>query len=141
MAKVEIEVKEGKKLIISEGNINKGKFRFVAMGLTMLDDKHKEIVLAKVMQDLGFNANWLLWCLIEARDYNTNKSKFISTDLSAAMKKRIVRGYEELLNKKLVKRIRPMEYMINPDFILPNLNNYTECKAEWDNKKKVERNE
>lgn len=133
MARVEIEISEGKEVRISEKKVYKHNIKFLALGVGMIGDKDKEIEISKIMQELDFNANWLLWCLIEKRDFNTNVAIFTANDMSNTLKKRAVRGYKELFSKKLVVRIEQKKYMINPDLVIPNFNNYEKCKIEFKN--------
>lgn len=131
MAKVEIEICDGKEVTISERKKYRHNIKFVALGIMMIDDKNKEIEISRIMQELGFNANWLLWCLIEKRNYNTNVSMFSANELGNDLKKRLVRGHKELSEKNLVIRIKKATYMLNPDVVIPNFNNYAECKNTW----------
>ena len=83
MARVEIEISEGKEVRISEKKVYKHNIKFLALGVGMIGDKDKEIEISKIMQELDFNANWLLWCLIEKRDFNTNVAIFTANDMSS----------------------------------------------------------
>lgn len=131
MAKVQIEVKEGRELVITEKASHKTKHKFYAVGMHMkVDDKLESI--ATIMKELESNAYWLLWSLVEVRDYNTNVAVLNMAGLDAALKQRGVRGYKELRDKKLVLKVKRSHYMINPDFIKPDFNVYNECKLVWD---------
>jgi hypothetical protein len=131
MAKLEIELRDGKELVITEKASHKSKHKFYAVGMEMMVDNKLESV-AGVMKDLDSNAYWLLWSLIEIRNYSTNISVFSMANFDAALKARGVRGYKELRDKKLVVKVKRSHYMINPDFIKPDFNVYNDCKMVWE---------
>lgn len=131
MAKVEIEVKEGKELVISERVSHKTKHKFYAVGMQMvMEDKLENT--ATIMKDLESNAYWFLWSLVEVRNYSNNIAVLCMANYDAGMKQRGVRGYKELRAKGLVIKVRRSHYMINPDFMKPDFNVYAECKIVWD---------
>lgn len=131
MAKLEIELCDGKELVITEKTKHKSKHKFYAVGMQMMVDNKLESV-ASVMKELDSNAYWLLWSLIELRDYSNNVAVFSMAELDAALKQRGVRGYRELRDKGLVMKIKRSHYMINPDFIKPDFNVHSQCKLVWD---------
>lgn len=131
MAEITVKVSDDKEVVVSERKKYKTKHKFIALGMTMYNEDEVKKT-AHIMMELSVSAHWLIWNLIAQRDYNNNVVKMELKNLSSAEKQRGARGYKELKDKKLAVRIDKSVFLINPDFILPNFNNYQACKEHWD---------
>lgn len=130
MGKLTIEFTQGKEVVVSERNATGHRHRFNAMSINMNTDEGLKNI-AMIMRELSVSGNWLVWGLIMARDYNTNLAELVMKGYCSADKQRAVRGYSELKAMGLVLKKGKSVFMINPEFIMPNFNNYDACQAQW----------
>ncbi len=86
--------------------------------------------LYDVLQYLSPPATWFWWALVKGRNSHTNVSIYrASSNLEA---KKITKGFTELKEKKLVKRIKQKHYILNPLAIIPDFKEFNSVSSYWE---------
>jgi ERCC4-related helicase len=116
----------------NEVKINPGAGVYVTTGdyvklpyFTGIGQKFQKIIFLK----LSKAARELLFMLIEVRDIDTNKAKYVTREPSA--KSRASRAYKELNRHSIAVRVKKQTYLLNPTAIIPRKNYFDKIKKEW----------
>ncbi|OTG89836.1 hypothetical protein B9T24_16580 [Acinetobacter sp. ANC 4654] len=73
-----------------------------------------------------------LFCMLgKNRDFNTNEVVLIRKELSKDEVSALNKGYKQLEDFNIVKRIRYETYLINPDYIIPKTSNLKAIRAKY----------
>lgn len=86
-----------------------------------------------ILKDLSTAATWLFWTLESKRNKATNETILLSKFLSKTEQNRVAKGYKELHQKGVIKRIKREHYIINPKAVLPSFEFYEDVWASWEN--------
>lgn len=62
--------------------------------------------------------------------YTTNEAMILSRNYTAPQKRKLMKGYERLYAKDIVRRVKRQHYMFNPRFVIPMF--YEDTVKIWD---------
>ena len=77
------------------------------------------------------NSTWLFWKLNINNNHKTNISTLDPKSLSKAEIGKLARGYKELSQRGVIKRIKQKHYLINPTVVVPSFNYLSEVILHW----------
>ena len=89
------------------------------------------------LEQLSVQSLKLFCILAKVRDYNTNEAVLSRKNLDKKEAYALNRGYEQLEELNILKRVRAETYLFNPDYLIPNTkyrdtvkDKYIKSKAE-----------
>lgn len=77
------------------------------------------------------NSTWLFWKLNINNNHKSNISTLDPKSLTKAELGKLARGYKELNQRGVIKRIKQKHYLINPTVVVPGSTYFSEVVHHW----------
>ena len=135
MAEIITKFSEGEEVIITTQQEQKYRVPFFTALVEedkIMDELDQGLAVQSAMDQfakLSKTAGWFFWTLVKERTKLTNMSVFRAKDNIEAQK--VTVAYQELHDRKLVKRVKRQHYIINPNAILPLFKEYQTVCGVW----------
>jgi hypothetical protein len=130
MAQLTIDLDIGQDFSITSSKPRHHVFPFSAIGRPSMNSKLPSFDTGAVLMHLSTIATWMFWTLESQlhRDRKTNICVLNKSHLPKEEAGRIQRAYVELCAAKLIVRIAPHTYLMNPAAMLPE---FSQCETVW----------
>jgi len=129
--RIQTIVGDGEEIIIDKRPKRvRGIPMFMPLGLIVLEPgTGKKQDTCEVLTNLSKPARRLWWEFVGNRVRHTNM--VVHRVTAQIEKNQTTKAYKELFAIGLIKRVKPQNYMINPDVIIP-IKQYHEVKENWE---------
>lgn len=127
--KTDLHIKHDEEIILTTVKPNKIGRPFDSFGT---DPHNKGLTnIYDVLEQLSLKSLQLFCMLGRSRDINTNEVVLVRKKLSKSELSALNKGYRQLKELNVVKRIRDETYLINPDYMIPKIKNLKVIQAKY----------
>jgi hypothetical protein len=138
MSIIQTIVLEDNEVLVKKKVYNKAEPNYLRIGNgTMNKHKIQSIDLLTVGFNSSLAAQWLILKIKDGINWDNEYSPVVKiTPENNAEKQKLLRGYKELHQKDIVRRVKQGYYMINPNALIPL--DYLSAINTWEASKKCE---
>ncbi|MEG1502376.1 MAG: hypothetical protein RR073_05630 [Clostridia bacterium] len=135
MQKTDLHIKHDEQIIVKTVNQNRISRPFDSFGT----DPHNKgfSSIYDILEQLNPKSLKLFCMLARNKDYNTNETVLSRKKLKESEIYALNKGYKQLENLNLVKRIRDETYLLNPDYVIPKIANLKKIKEKYQENKET----
>lgn len=129
MQSTDLHITHDKELHVKTVNPNKISRPFDSFGT----DPHNKGFpsIYDVLEQLSVKSLKLFCMLAKVRDYNTNEAVLSRKNLDSQEVYALNRGYKQLEQLNILKRVRDETYLFNPDYLIPNTKQLSTVKEKY----------